>query len=138
MFDHPTPTALAEHLAAELAPADPDSDTRRDTERQVREALAAIPLPRLRDAGLLDALLDLAGRPTGIAPPPDGEGEGDGDGAGPAYGSIDRMDAEGLLALALNTSAYDGHDDSGNGHGTGPDPAGPAAHAETEEHDAGR
>ena len=93
---------------------------------------------RLRDAGLLDALLDLAGRPTGTAPPPDGEGEGDGDGAGPAYGSIDRMDAEGLLALALNTSAYDGHDDSGNGHGTGPDPAGPAAHAETEEHDAGR
>ncbi|MFE6398041.1 type I polyketide synthase [Streptomyces alboflavus] len=138
VFDHPTPTALAEHLAAELAPAEPDSDTRRDTERQVREALAAIPLPRLRDAGLLDALLDLAGRPTGTAPPPDGEGEGDGDGAGPAYGSIDRMDAEGLLALALNTSAYDGHDDSGNGHGTGPDPAGPAAHAETEEHDAGR
>ncbi|MFD9885593.1 type I polyketide synthase [Streptomyces alboflavus] len=136
VFDHPTPTALAEHLAAELAPVDTDSDTRRDTERQVREALAAIPLPRLRDAGLLDALLDLAGRPTGTAPPPDGEG--DGDGAGPAYGSIDRMDAEGLLALALNTSAYDGHDESGNGHGTGTDPAAHAAHAETEDHDAGR
>ena len=57
VFDYPTPAALARYLREQLAPpAAPGED-------QVRQALAAIPLSRLRDAGLLDALLQLAGQP---------------------------------------------------------------------------
>ncbi|MFI9724512.1 type I polyketide synthase [Streptomyces sp. NPDC052396] len=105
VFDHPTPGALAGHLDGQLAPGDAESDAQRDTEHQVRQALAGIPLARLRDAGLLDALLDLAGRPAAAAArPKDAE-----------TGSIDRLDAEGLLAMALNNQA----------------------HPETEDHDAG-
>ncbi|WP_051855297.1 type I polyketide synthase [Streptomyces sp. NRRL B-1347] len=97
VFDHPTPAALAERLAAELAPRDEADDARQATEAAVRAALAAIPLPRLRDAGLLDALLELAGSPAGHEPPPRDEGE-------PA--SIDQLDSEGLLAMALDNGAH--------------------------------
>ncbi|WP_225829247.1 type I polyketide synthase [Streptomyces naphthomycinicus] len=77
VFDHPTPAALARHLLAELAPlvraaenarpAAPDTapDTE-DPEDAVRSAIAAIPLDRLRQAGLLDELARLAG----VAVPP--------------------------------------------------------------------
>ncbi|MFD5699847.1 acyl carrier protein, partial [Streptomyces lasiicapitis] len=125
VFDHPTPVALAEHLATELAPRDEESDTHRDTERQVREALAAIPLLRLRDAGLLDALLELAGHGVGTTPLPDGNGLGSDSGS--VSGSIDSMDAEGLLAMALNSP-----DNTPTTHRNN------AAHAETEDRDAGR
>ncbi|MEW2525007.1 type I polyketide synthase [Streptomyces sp. NPDC047071] len=97
VFDHPTPAALAARLAAELAPPDGADEARRDTEAAVRAALAAIPLPRLRDAGLLDALLELAGRPAGPAEPPREPDE---------PGSIDHLDSEGLLAMALDNGAH--------------------------------
>ncbi|MGW0535645.1 type I polyketide synthase [Streptomyces sp. NPDC003032] len=132
VFDHPTPTALAGHLSAQLTPRDERTDAQRDagrdTERRVRDALAAIPLPRLRDAGLLDTLLDLAGGPTGTVPPPDE------DGSGPALAPIDRMDAEGLLAMALNGSSPD----AGPPGGRGQEDPDSTAHATTEDHDAGR
>ncbi|WP_417801526.1 SDR family NAD(P)-dependent oxidoreductase, partial [Streptomyces nogalater] len=96
VFDHPTPAALAGHLGAELAPAAPDGP--RTEEDTVRAALAAIPVARLREAGLLDSLLELAGaRP---APHPAGDG-----GAGPA--PIDAMDAESLISMALDGLAED-------------------------------
>jgi acyl carrier protein len=62
-FDYPTPAALAEYLAGELGSdsAGPESAE----ERAVRDALAQIPLERLRGAGLLGALLELAGVGTG-------------------------------------------------------------------------
>ncbi|WP_420803359.1 SDR family NAD(P)-dependent oxidoreductase [Streptomyces naphthomycinicus] len=91
VFDHPTPAVLADHLAAELAPR--SGDGARDEEDTVRAALAAIPVGRLREAGLLDSLLELAGvRP---APEPAEDGE-----AGRA--SIDAMDAESLITMALD------------------------------------
>ncbi|WP_372503531.1 type I polyketide synthase [Streptomyces spectabilis] len=102
VFDHPTPAALAGRLAAELAPADEADDARRDTEAAVRAALAAIPLPRLRDAGLLDALLELAGRPAGQEPPPR---------AGDEPAPIDQLDSEGLLAMALDNGAHTNTED---------------------------
>ncbi|MEX3212275.1 SDR family NAD(P)-dependent oxidoreductase [Streptomyces acidiscabies] len=56
-FDHPTASRLAGYLHTRLAPtADADS-----AEARLREALASIPLTRLRDAGLMDVLLRLAG-----------------------------------------------------------------------------
>ncbi|WP_143261731.1 type I polyketide synthase [Allokutzneria sp. NRRL B-24872] len=76
VFDHPNAQVLGEFLLGEITPAtEPDGD--------VRAALAAIPLERLREAGLLDQLLRLT-RPA----EPDDE-------------RIDSMDAEDLIALAL-------------------------------------
>ncbi|MEU8468037.1 type I polyketide synthase [Streptomyces sp. NPDC029006] len=91
VFDHPTPAALAGHLATELAPRTADGP--RDEEDTVRAALTAIPVARLREAGLLDGLLELAGlRP---APQPAQDG-------GPGGASIDAMDAESLINMALD------------------------------------
>ncbi|WP_240687244.1 type I polyketide synthase [Amycolatopsis suaedae] len=76
VFDHPTPRAVAGHLLEVLAPEEQTGD-------DVRAAIAAIPLELLRDNGLLDRLLVLAGRaPAG------------------ANGHIDGMDAESLIAMA--------------------------------------
>ncbi|WP_345639391.1 beta-ketoacyl reductase, partial [Rugosimonospora acidiphila] len=88
VFDFPTPAALAEMLGTELLPDGPaDSE-----EAILRAALAAVPLARFREAGLLPALLDLAGG-SGIGPA--GSPEGDPD-------SLDSLDAEALVRLALD------------------------------------
>jgi acyl transferase domain-containing protein/acyl carrier protein len=58
-FDYPTATALARFLLGELLPqatADADAD---EQEQAIRAALALIPLARMRQAGLLDPLLEL-------------------------------------------------------------------------------
>ncbi|WP_425325871.1 SDR family NAD(P)-dependent oxidoreductase [Micromonospora endolithica] len=65
VFDHPTPTAIARHLVESAAPPAGD-DTGDDT---IRRLLASVPPARLREAGLLDALLRLADdRPEPAAP----------------------------------------------------------------------
>ncbi|MBL1082491.1 SDR family NAD(P)-dependent oxidoreductase [Streptomyces actinomycinicus] len=91
VFDHPSPAALTGHLAAELAPRTTDGP--RDEEGTVRAALAAIPVGRLREAGLLDSLLELAG--LRAVPEPAATG-------GPSRASIDAMDAESLIGMALD------------------------------------
>ncbi|WP_425347925.1 SDR family NAD(P)-dependent oxidoreductase [Streptomyces roseochromogenus] len=96
VFDHPTPAALTEHLAAELAPRTADGP--RDEEDTVRAALAAIPVARLREAGLLDSLLELAG----TRPAPDSAAAGE-----PGGASIDAMDAESLISMALDDLVED-------------------------------
>ncbi|WP_374205781.1 type I polyketide synthase [Crossiella sp. S99.2] len=89
-FDHPTPTVLAEFLRAELFPAVEGAD---ESETRIRAALAALPLSRIRDAGLLDALLRLAdGDPSAVESTVD-DGE-----------TIDEMDADDLVRLALQGS----------------------------------
>ncbi len=97
VFDYPTPAALAAHL---LATASPDGNgggpQLESGEREVREALASIPLARLRSAGLLDSLLRLAG----------GEGEAE-DGAGTAAGLIDEMDVEELIRESVDSAEAD-------------------------------
>ncbi|TVL91531.1 hypothetical protein CD790_16420 [Streptomyces sp. SAJ15] len=100
VFDHPTPAALAEELRAQLIP-----DTGQEAalaareasvEAEIRAALATIPLSRLREAGLADALLELAGYDGASGPADDGAAAAD-----PAD-SIDAMDADDLVSMALD------------------------------------
>ncbi|UOX89592.1 SDR family NAD(P)-dependent oxidoreductase [Amycolatopsis sp. FBCC-B4732] len=82
VFDHPTPAALAAHLLDVLRPgaaADPG-------EARIRAALATVPLAKFRDAGLMSALLELAGLE-------DATDAGD---------DLDELDAEALVRLALD------------------------------------
>ncbi|MFF4528964.1 SDR family NAD(P)-dependent oxidoreductase [Streptomyces sp. NPDC001407] len=90
IFDYPSPQVLAAHLAAELAPA--ERSAAGTEEEAVRRALGAIPLAALREAGLLDGLLELAG----VRPQPDAAPEDE------IGASIDDMDAESLISLALD------------------------------------
>jgi acyl carrier protein len=88
VFDYPTPSALAKHLRTELAP-DISGDT---GEEKVRQLLLNIPMTRLRDAGVLDTLLELAGvRPDSTEPSKSAE----------LVDSVDSMDASSLIELVL-------------------------------------
>ncbi|MEU7619289.1 type I polyketide synthase [Micromonospora rifamycinica] len=92
VFDHPTATAVAEYLAGLIGPAPTDADPR---EAEVRRALAELPLARLRDAGLLDGLLALAGRDADAVP----------GGSGPTHGdAIDELDPEELVRRVLDNA----------------------------------
>ncbi|WP_461156474.1 type I polyketide synthase [Saccharopolyspora tripterygii] len=91
VFDHPTPAALAGHLHEQLLPGGGEAD---DPDAHVREALAAIPISRLRKAGLLDLVLGLAQDDGETADPSPDEGD-----------SIDEMDGESLLRLATEHTA---------------------------------
>jgi acyl carrier protein len=91
IFDYPTPDALTKHLQAELLPDDDAKVTDRgDDDADVRLALARIPLERLREAGLLTPLLQLAAGPPG----PSQEAPEVGD------GSIDEMPVAELMRIA--------------------------------------
>jgi len=98
IFDYPNPRTLAEHLVTLLLPqAQAAVDITADTpsEDSVRAALDSLSLSHLREAGLLDALLELAGI-RGQQDPAPGEGA--------ARGSIDAMDSDALIALAMGAA----------------------------------
>ncbi|WP_431772426.1 type I polyketide synthase [Streptomyces cucumeris] len=103
VFDHPTPAAVAGHLAGRIAPAAPPAPpVDRDDEGELRRRLATIPLARLRDAGLLDPLLRLtppaAGGDDTSSAPATAHRSADDDGDRDA---IHGMDVDGLVRLAL-------------------------------------
>ncbi|MBA0052621.1 SDR family NAD(P)-dependent oxidoreductase [Streptomyces sp. AJS327] len=86
IFDHPAPVRLADFLLGELAGEIGEDDE----ERRIRRTLATVPVARLREAGLLDVLLKLAGEETPSGP------------VRIADEDIDDMDAEALIQLALD------------------------------------
>ncbi|MCC5481261.1 type I polyketide synthase, partial [Streptomyces barringtoniae] len=98
VFDYPNPAALARHLLAALLPDGgtgpaPDGDPQ---EAELRGKLAALPLSRIREAGLLEALLELADpQPT---PATD-----DGD-QGLSPDDIDGLDVQHLIDMALDSN----------------------------------
>ncbi|GAA2101524.1 hypothetical protein GCM10009801_74890 [Streptomyces albiaxialis] len=111
VFDYPTSRVLADHLGTYFA-ADGDTGTAgrtgagadgipfgADDEETVRRMLASIPLHRLTEAGLMGSLLELAG----IAEDTSGPAEDDDERA-----SIDSMDVEAMIELALDGSGPDG------------------------------
>ncbi len=85
VFDYPTPLVLVDLLRTELL-----GDA---AETEVRQALAGLSLDRLRDAGLLDALLRLANGFGSDAAEPVADGD-----------SIDDMDVDNLVEMALDSS----------------------------------
>ncbi len=91
VFDHPTPAALAGHVLTLLCPDGDTGPAEPAEDAAVRRALASIPLSRLREAGVLDLLLRLAGgeEPEPAAADPD---------------ALDAMDGESLLRLATAAS----------------------------------
>ncbi|MCX5195605.1 SDR family NAD(P)-dependent oxidoreductase [Streptomyces sp. NBC_00249] len=111
VFDHPTPDALTGRLLGELHPAGTGAgqgDGGPD-EAHVRQALASIPLARLREAGLMDALLDLAAAPSAGRTHPDGAARDlasgpDADADADADSAIAEMDLDNLIELALGDS----------------------------------
>ncbi|GAT71507.1 polyketide synthase [Planomonospora sphaerica] len=92
VFDYPNAMVLAAHLGSELAP-DPGAGNGHDSgEQRIRRILESIPLTKLRDAGLMDVLLELGG-----ARSTESVSEADG-----THGSIDDMDLESLINMALD------------------------------------
>jgi NAD(P)-dependent dehydrogenase (short-subunit alcohol dehydrogenase family)/acyl carrier protein len=96
VFDYPTPSALSDFLVSEIAAsteetADGGEQDSQAEVRDFREAVASIPLDRLKEAGVMATLERL----TGLADPTQ-----------PALGDdsidqIDEMDVESLLELTL-------------------------------------
>ncbi|MER7468542.1 type I polyketide synthase [Streptomyces sp. NPDC097981] len=111
VFDYPNPEALTRHLLRTLFPggsaaaagADLDTDPQ---DVELRRTLATIPMGRIREAGLLDTLLRLAGPGTPAEDPDAGASE--------TAGSIDTMDLQDLLDLALDGGGGLDEDTSGN------------------------
>ncbi|MBF6451066.1 SDR family NAD(P)-dependent oxidoreductase [Nocardia elegans] len=100
VFDYPTPQALADRLVEMLTEND-SGESEALPEDEIRQALRTIPLSRLREAGLLDALMELAqdGRTS--------RGETDGTDRSVADESIDDLDIDDLIDLAYNGSSED-------------------------------
>ncbi|TQE28180.1 hypothetical protein Sipo7851_31165 [Streptomyces ipomoeae] len=114
-FDYPTPAALVGYLREQLlqeSAQDPSQEDAELAEREaeIRQALASVSLTALRDAGLLDALLDVAGAGTAAD---EAGGSGGTKGANGSAGSagaagdeelIDAMDVDDLLQRALGST----------------------------------
>jgi NADP-dependent 3-hydroxy acid dehydrogenase YdfG/acyl carrier protein len=93
VFDYASPAVLARYLRGELAGGDEDGgdhDGGAD-EAVVRRALAVVPLAQLRAAGVMGILLKLARLHDGAQAPA----------AASRIDSIDEMDTEGLIRMAL-------------------------------------
>ncbi|GAA2477712.1 hypothetical protein GCM10010276_12510 [Streptomyces longisporus] len=92
VFDYPNPAELAVFLGQKLAPKFGDSaraDAPDPAESTLRKALATVPLARFREAGLMEALMQLAGvREEALA--------------SDTVEDIDALDAESLIRMALD------------------------------------
>nr|WP_245672408.1 type I polyketide synthase [Nocardia anaemiae] len=97
VFDYPSPQALAEYLADEFTDHHNPDRSADPSDNEIRSALQTIPLSRLRDAGLLDALMKLAHGQ-------EGHGEID---QNITDESIDELDIDDLIDLAYNSYSED-------------------------------
>jgi KS-AT-KR-ACP domain-containing polyene macrolide polyketide synthase/pimaricinolide synthase PimS2/candicidin polyketide synthase FscD len=96
VFDHPTPSALAAYLLDEMrlgGGTATDEDAEDGDEAAIRAVLASVSLGQLREIGVLEPLLQLAGR--GYEPVDDGR----------SHDAVDDMDVDDLVQAALNASS---------------------------------
>ncbi|MEU5367249.1 type I polyketide synthase [Streptomyces sp. NPDC005925] len=110
IFDYPTPEALVGHLRTELLREADDGLERREDD--LRRVLAAVPIARFEEAGVLDTLLGLARAGTGADTAADGNASGNGNGpdgaartAADAAELIDAMDVADLVQRALGKTS---------------------------------
>jgi hypothetical protein len=103
VFDYPSAAALAGHLLAEVG-EDVDDDAADAGEVAFRDALARVPLARLRDAGLIEPLKELV------------QG-GNGDTQVAKAGLIDEIDSMDIDDLVQQTLERQGteHEEGGDG-----------------------
>ncbi|HXC23912.1 MAG TPA: type I polyketide synthase, partial [Solirubrobacteraceae bacterium] len=98
VFDHPTPSRLADYFLSRISP-DAGSDADLDSgERELRRVLATLPIVRIREAGLLNPLLELAGSDRQASQP----------GASSAEVNerpLDSLDVEELVRISLERAA---------------------------------
>ncbi|MFD4984955.1 type I polyketide synthase, partial [Streptomyces sp. NPDC058383] len=99
VFDYPNARALAQYLAEELRPDSPTGEEAAGEER-IRRILQGIPLSRLKDAGLMEVLFELAEAHEDTV-------ESTSDAEATSADSIDAMDAESLISMALEGSGLD-------------------------------
>jgi NADP-dependent 3-hydroxy acid dehydrogenase YdfG/acyl carrier protein len=89
IFEYPTTATLAEHLLGEALPEIERTGELDPEEAGIRETLATIPLARLRETGMLDALLALMDDEHGQIPSEERE----------TADLIDSLDVEGLMRM---------------------------------------
>ncbi len=88
IFDYPTPVSLAQHLSSKLSP-EPTRYVESDPEEmEIRKVLESVSLARLREAGLIDTLLQLA----------ESNGDARATEAGEEASKIDEMDVDELIS----------------------------------------
>ncbi|TMR41454.1 type I polyketide synthase, partial [Actinomadura geliboluensis] len=112
LFDYPTPVAAARYLRAELFPeraarnggAAPGGTGADMDDAGLRNLMLSIPPARLREAGLLEPLLTLAGRPAPGGAEPGGADPGPENGGGP---SLDEMGVDDLVRMAMKNDEPD-------------------------------
>jgi acyl carrier protein len=92
VFDYPSVASLAQHLLAEAMPDAATAAAADPGERAFRQALAEVPLSRLREAGLIEDLVELVGAGGGLADSPEEAGSID---------QIDELDADELIERTL-------------------------------------
>jgi acyl carrier protein len=90
-FDYPSSAALSEFLLSQVSSEIPQPSEEDVHELELRSALASIPLARLREAGVLDTLLALAGLSRETPSSQDAE----------SADEIDELDLESLVELTL-------------------------------------
>jgi NAD(P)-dependent dehydrogenase (short-subunit alcohol dehydrogenase family) len=100
VFDHPTLPDLARHLTDRLFGTGADHPLQSPEEAATWATLRTIPLNRLRETGLLDALLELASAPHHETGPEQDPAAGAGD-------RIDDMNVADLVELALGTDNHE-------------------------------
>jgi acyl transferase domain-containing protein/NAD(P)-dependent dehydrogenase (short-subunit alcohol dehydrogenase family)/acyl carrier protein len=94
-FDYPSPAALSDFLLEQVSPEIGPSVESAPDDLAIRSAFASIPLARLRDAGVMETLMQLAGLADGSA---DQAGEDTPD-------RLDEMDVESLVQMSLGSSS---------------------------------
>jgi acyl carrier protein len=108
VFDFPTAEKLAEHLLARLSPEQSagsahgaaGADGKDDDETYVKNLLDSIPYARLRDAGLLESLRELAESHSRASEGPTQAFEHDPSESEELAAEIDAMDVEDLVRIA--------------------------------------
>jgi acyl transferase domain-containing protein/acyl carrier protein len=92
VFDYPSALDLTRFLLERVAPQIDGHAGEETSEIDIRNALASIPLARLREAGVMDTLLELAGLLEGSSESLDRD----------AIASIDEIDMESLVKMTLD------------------------------------